>query len=132
MSDSVVPHLGSKSWVSDPSQKLSLIFAHSIASTYSQSNQYRGSITSIGYLVTQWENDPGRLVEELETALERIYGRYFDTVSVVVQHDADPDLTDYSLSFDINATVESVNYNLGVSASLKDSLLTNIRMEVNR
>lgn len=133
----LLPELGSGGWLSDPQQKLTLLFGHALASDASQSNIYDGAVTSIPDIIARYQNDVNDMVLQMDQALTTYYSRYFDSVIVISSVDADSNTTGsddgvYTLSISIEVVDSGKTYSLAVSGQLEDSKMINIIKEVNR
>lgn len=80
-----VPTLTSEGYVRDPARKVDRLLTQAFTSDYSQSNNFRGFITSVQYLIQDAGQDMNKLEESLDQALRRLFGGYFDSIDVDIQ-----------------------------------------------
>ncbi len=129
-----VPSLSASGWVTEIAEKADKLFANFFVSDYSQSNFYRGTITSLPYMVRQWGNDRHKLGPEMEDALHRYLSRYFEEVQVTVNITTDNNATDpeNSLSIEVDALVSEggKRHSIGHLISTMESKVVNI-MKIN-
>lgn len=79
-----VPHLSSKGWITDMTNKLDVLLSHFIVAEHSQSHIYFSNITSLPYLVATYGHNPDTMRDMTQSALERYLNRYFQAVEVEV------------------------------------------------
>lgn len=108
----VQPSLSTEGWLFSITRRTSKAMAYFFISEYSQSDYYKGNITSFKKLVQLYGDDVLALRSECENALNKYLNRLFDNtaeVSVTVD-DSTPDV-----ELKINATVrqDSVRYSVG-------------------
>lgn len=80
----LVPHLGGEGWVADPARQLNLLFAHALVADGNQSTIYKDTITSIPFIVAQYQDSPQNMATNLQEALTTYFSRFFATVDVEV------------------------------------------------
>ena len=98
----VLPTLSSSGFVSGIAEKADRLMSYYFASEASQSNLYRGEITSLPKQIQLLGNDEAALSTRIRTELERLFGNYFDGVEVNVNTDipnaADPNRINVTVS----------------------------------
>ena len=130
MSNVVVPQLGGAGWISDPAQQLNTMMAYAITSNYSQSTIYKGKVTSIPYILAQYQNNQAELVSHLQSSLTEYFYPVFDSVTVDVSADL-PDARRYNIYITIEVTKDSKVYNLAVTAPVDNGVLAKTLVEIN-
>lgn len=79
-----LPTLSSSGFVSGIAEKADRLMSYYFVSEDSQSNLYRGQITSLPKQIQLLGNDEQALTSRITTELERLLGSYFDGVEVNV------------------------------------------------
>lgn len=79
-----MPSLSSAGFIKDPAAKLEKVFAYFFIADYSQSNQHRGTIASLPYLIKTHGHRPEDLSDQIENTLRIVLSSYFDTADVKV------------------------------------------------
>lgn len=81
----VIPYPDLDGWEHDSQRIGELIFSHFLASNYSQTFIYQGNISSLAYLIQQYQNLPSELTTHLRTTLTNLFNRYFTSSNVEVR-----------------------------------------------
>lgn len=105
-----LPTVSSASWVTDPKDKLSRLFANTFVANHSQSNIYQGNITSVQYIAVTHGKDPVRFAAALETALTGNFQRYYDEVQVRVTPPAGDVSGRYTVLIECKVTENGIEY----------------------
>lgn len=84
MSDKLVPTLSGRGWLRTPAEKADQILSWFYVSDYSQSELFRGNITSFPYLVQRYGSDKSLLVSHTTSTLEAYFRRYMPNTFVDV------------------------------------------------
>lgn len=79
-----IPNLSTKGFVNSAPERVDLLLSYFIASEHSQSDLYHSKITSLPYLVKTYGSDPRRLSDEVQSALNKQFLRYFEGADVRV------------------------------------------------
>jgi len=77
-----LPMLSGEGWLQDPTIIMTRLFSHMFLTDYSQSNTYRGNVTSLQYILSQHGQDSTELTSAVEKAVKIYYSRYFSNVDV--------------------------------------------------
>lgn len=80
----VIPTLTVDGWDTTPLSQMSKLWEYYQASDYSQSNIFRGKITSLKYTL-QTETNPERLSDAIKSDIERLYGEFFEKVTPIIE-----------------------------------------------
>lgn len=124
MTNKPVPSLGARGWIDDPDTLIDQLFANMLTTDHSQSQLYRGQLTSLQYLVKTAGHDPRRFCEDLQIALERYIGRYFEFAQAsVTSYFLDKELNDgpYGVRIEVSAIINDRRVNLLENIQIKDS-----------
>lgn len=78
-----VPSLSIDGFINNKYAQVSKLFLYFMASKYSQSNAYYRDITSLDYILANYRNG-NELKYQIEQALMKLYGRYFDKAEILV------------------------------------------------
>lgn len=81
-----LPSLSEVGFISNKNLIMSKLFGYFMASEYSQSNTFYGSICSLKYLIAE-NTDPSSLATAIENTLTGMYSKYFDKVTVQVDQE---------------------------------------------
>lgn len=79
------PSLTSEGFVSDPQRVAAYLMTNALASDASQSNLFRGAVTSIQSIIQGAGQDVRKMTQGIQTGLEDMYRRYFDQVNFDVK-----------------------------------------------
>jgi hypothetical protein len=84
-----VPSLSLSGWVNSGSAKADYLLSWFFATNYSQSNVFRGRLSSLQYLIFRYGQTPDALVTQIQSVLTTYLSRvYPEGVYVSVTHDA--------------------------------------------
>ena len=82
MPSQVLPTMSTDGWVDSPTVKADRLFAHFLVSEYSQTALYTGNVSSLAYLIQKNKEAPMSTANEIKTALNVYFSRYYDQVEV--------------------------------------------------
>lgn len=99
----VIPVLGSAGFATDLTIKADEALTNFYVSQKSQSDMYRGSIVSLGDIISRYGNSPMDLENEVRDVLEDYFSRQFDEVNL-----------------DVNTVVKGPSIDLQIGAILRD------------
>jgi hypothetical protein len=114
MANNPVPTLTAKGWATDMETKADMLLSYYFTSQYSQSNLYRGGISSLQYQLQQWGNNPMSLQNYLQTAISTYLSKYFDSANVLITIVDPTSQQDQRMTVQVDARVTQN----GVTASL--------------
>ena len=130
-----VPHLSIDGWITNKKIKCNKIFEYFITSEYSQSVTFNGKISSLKYLLAEY-NDIDVFKGNLINTLTTLYKRYFDIVDVIVEVSLDESVATYNINIDIiinddgeEIVFSKVLYTVDGNIVNMDDLLTNLYKE---
>lgn len=127
-----VPSLSESGWLEDPFKAGGQLFAHFLASEYSQSNEYYGQINSMPYIVQQHGSKPADLCTNITASLTAVFSRYFNTdtnagnVQVTTTHNASDTVSRYNFTIDLSWNVADVTYQLGRVVTIDGSVIEKV------
>lgn len=78
----ILPTLSSSGWIEEIAEKADRVMTYFFVSEYSQSDSFKGNITSLPHLIQKFGNDPLTLKSEVSRKLQGLLERYFDEASV--------------------------------------------------
>lgn len=110
-----VPTFGPSGWSSDPKDMCANLIQHAYECDASQSNEHRGSVTSIQNIARLYGRNPQRHATELRVALLDYFGRYFDNVKIETRSIPIEDSNKYEMVVDGQVIVDNVPYSFGAS-----------------
>lgn len=103
---SAIPTLTVDGFVTNKYIQMYKLFEYFLASDFSQSNLYHGEISSLKYILAVFPTE--RLQQEIENSLQKLYGSYFDKVTV--QTWVDEQGAKMNIYVDIHAVDNNKNY----------------------
>ena len=119
-----IPHLSVDGWIKNKEIIMLKLFEHFIASEYSQSNIYQGTVVSLKYL-THNHTEVYDLQQAISLALTKMYEAYFKHVEVIITV-KEVDTANLDISIDIDAMdYDDVRYSLSKSISEIDGKVHN-------
>jgi len=122
---SAIPHLSRDGWLKDPSTMVNKLFEYFLVSEYSQSNTYRGKITSLKYILEQ-NTASDDIKSEIIKALVNMYNRYFTDILINIDI-TDDDTSMLSLAISVDVTGEDGNrYTLDKNLELNNGTIANM------
>lgn len=71
-------------WVTSSASKADYLLSHFFLSEYSQTQLYKGNVTSLQYLIQKYQVNPNILERETQATLEGYFSRYFPNVQAEV------------------------------------------------
>ncbi len=114
MSEPAIFSLGPKGIITAPEELMRMLFMHAFEADHSQSTMHQESVFSFQWLAAMHGHDPAEFSQELETGLQRYFGRYFPEGTDVSVEEIDPgERTRYWLRIDISVTHKGIPYQLG-------------------
>lgn len=123
-----LPTLTTAGWVSDVITQSTSLIDYFLMSDHSQTQFYPNEVSSMPYLIQQVGSDPSQLARRTETALERLYGRYFDRVAVEVKADKlNSQDGRYNLTIDLAVNQSGKQHRLGRMLLIGDSKIISVR-----
>lgn len=123
-----VPTLTTAGWVSDVIIQSTTLMDYFLMSDYSQTQFYPGEVSSMPHLIQEVGSEPNQLERRTQSALERLYGRYFDRVAVDVKADKfDAQDGRYNLTIDLAVVQAGKQHRLGRMLLIGDSKIISVR-----
>lgn len=107
-----VPTLSSLGWLTEPATMLDYAFADFMATNYSQSIEFRGSLSSLPWIIQKCGSDMDALEDLSKQQLEAHLNKLFDTAqvsAVVKEHPTRPGTQ--QLFFQITVIKDGVAHN---------------------
>jgi len=108
-----VPSLSTDKFIHEPLLKLDTLYTYFLASEFSQTNVYRGNISSLKYIFSNNSDNNKSLISDVDRSLTNFLERYFKEVDVYVDYDEDNN------EIKVNIKVKEVN---GDEATLGNTL----------
>ncbi len=105
-----VPSLSEDGWVNSPELMGDYLLSHFFVSDYSQTQIYLGTVSSLPYIVQQYQDDLSGLLPVVQSALSSYLSKYF--VNVIVEVNAAPNPTGSSqVGFSIYVSYQGADGN---------------------
>ena len=101
----VVATLSSEGWLKDPQNQATALMRYFLVSDYSQSDDHRGQVRSLPYYIQKGSGNFFYLREDIQLALNELFGRHFDSVEVGVK----------ILTSDDIPTIDKSRFNIDIS-----------------
>lgn len=123
-----VPTMSSSGFVEDIAEKADRLMSYYFVSESSQSNLYRGQITSLPAQIQQHGHDEVNLVEAVRNELTTYLSRFFDGMDVNVRSDL-PNKNDpnrINLTVNVIVVQDGKQYSLGRLVSVLNSKIVDI------
>jgi hypothetical protein len=123
-----VPSLSTKGFLRDPYEKADQLSADFFQNQASQTNFYKGEISSLTFLLNKHSNDSSALRAAVKDTLTTLFSRYFDMVEVDVTIQFPETKADsrFDLRVELTFMQNGITYNLGKLVEIVDSKLNNV------
>lgn len=121
--ESQVPTLTRNGWIQDSITKAQKLFIYFLHSEASQSNEFKGNITSLPHLIHLHGNSPTSMVSNLRSALIQYLGKYYDDVVVEARHDGSADNPQYTITVEITVVTNRERIGFGYLLQMSDKQL---------
>lgn len=108
---SSIPTLTIDGFVDNPKLKMSKIFEYFLLADYSQSSIFQGDVSSFKYIMATNSLDL-EIVDAMESTLTRLFERYYDSASVDVRVETNPDTNTQYLKINVVVTNNGEKYYL--------------------
>jgi len=125
----VTPSLSDDGWVFSSIKQADYVMADFLASFYSQSNIFQGKVSSYGWVMAAYNNDPPTLMDKLRSMVTALFSRYFNDVVVEVvdgSEDTNSSLVTVNIFVQF-VTADGVTQNLAQVAKINNSKFESIR-----
>lgn len=130
-----VPTLSSKGLVTQPYTKADHLFSYFLVSQASQTNMFKGHVSSLTYLVQYHAGDENGLKEAVRQSLFTLFNDFFETVAIDVEIKEPVSAAEKDKRFDLRMVVtfnqEGKPYNMARLAFIENSRVINIVNENN-
>jgi len=105
-----------------PGAMVKRIMENFMVSDNSQTFFYIGEVSSLRHIFSNFDNDIENLRVSIINALERMYGRYFDSVDAFVNAELNEDGVSVDIDMSVSVTNDGIPYTLSESVNTKDVL----------
>lgn len=127
MSVPKLPTLSSAGFIQDPAVILDRQLSYFFIADYSQSNQHRGRVASLPYLIKVHGNRPEVLVERIGTTLQNMLGAYFDSVAITADYtQTAPDSPEYDITLEGTVTQDGTQYGIARLLTISNNTLKTV------
>lgn len=130
MADNALPTLTEAGFITNKNLILAKLFGYFMASDYSQSNLFRGSIKSLKYILGM-NLSPGQFSAAVQNALQTLYEPYFESVKVVVEQ-TNEDRGMVNCYINVICTDNNKTYDLSQTVKIKDGNMTEFENNLDR
>lgn len=123
-----VPTLSTSGWVSEIAEKADKLLSYFFVSEASQTNLYKGSITSLPEILKKHGNDEHDLRRVAQSTLQRYFALHFESAEVTVNTRPTTEEGQYGLELEIDVTVLEAGkqHSLGMLVSTLNSSIMKI------
>jgi hypothetical protein len=122
-----LPTLTTAGWVDDVVTMSAKLIDYFLVSEHSQTQLYRGNITSMTYLVQRYGSEPSALADHTRSQLYNYLSHYFDEVQVNTDADnLDSANGRYNLRIDVMLTKDGQQHSLGRLLEIGDSRILGV------
>ena len=126
----VIPSLGPMGWIDSPETALNVMFAHTLASDFSQSTIYGGKVVSLAQIVAENQENKINMLQAIETVLQDYFNRFFDTAMVVAIDDGSISPV-YTIQIMVTITKSGVTYTLRENINVDNGKLSQVLKQLN-
>lgn len=122
------PSLTAEGFVKDPQRIAAMLMTNALASDASQSNLYRGAVTSIQSIIQKTGQDVRAMTQMLQNELENMYRRYFDQASFEVRIEPLSAEKPNTLNIKLEGKIVSdgVRYDLGRALMVNEGVIQKV------
>jgi hypothetical protein len=128
-----VPSLDEAGWVNTPLLMGDRLLSYFFIADYSQTELYNGNVSSLPYLITEYQGNLSGLLSGVTATLQTLFSRYFN--NVIIETNNVPNTTNSSLiGFSIYIAytgTDGVTYTLSNIIEVTNSLISNIINIIN-
>lgn len=122
-----LPTLSTAGFVQDPAVILERQLSYFFIADYSQSNQHRGRVASLPYLIKMYGNRPEVLIERIDSTLQSMLGAYFDSVSITMDYvQADTSSPEYDITLEGVVTQNGTQYGIARLLTISNNTLKTV------
>ena len=126
----VIPSLSPMGWIEAPETALNVMFAHILASDFSQSTIYAGKVVSLAQIVAENQENKINMLQAIETVLQDYFNRFFDTAMVVAIDDGSISPV-YTIQIMVTITKSGVTYTLRENINVDNGKLSQVLKQLN-
>lgn len=105
--------MSTQGWVTELSSKIDLLLSYYVSTDQEQSNVYRGSLSSLQYIVEQYSGDPLSTADQISRSIQTFLGRYYENVNAESKFELDnpsESQTTVKITLALNFTEDGVTY----------------------
>lgn len=123
MARTAVPSLSTSGWVESLIEKTDILLSHFFLADYHQSSLYKGSVTSLPWIIANYGNDQIKVTDKMRIALEQYFSRYFDSSVWQVTAEVPENAADNRMILHMYGTVmqEGKEYSVAKSVETADN-----------
>lgn len=125
-----LPMFASSGWTTSLNEKADGILSQFFEADALQSELYQGNVSSLQYLIHEYNNDPIKMVSAIRSALENLLGRYYPQgCNVEVTSDATSPTwvgSQYDIKITALVTENGTQQSFGYLVSAENSIISNI------
>jgi len=127
----VLPTLTLTGWIYDKNIIIKKLMEYFLTSDYSQSTLYYGKISSLKYLIKEYQYDKSLLIDNVKNTLENLYKRYFKEVEIEIS--IDDSTSEAVMYLDITCYDEdNKKYTLTQSFNINEDIMTKVDEKILR
>lgn len=130
MARGIIPSLSTDGFIDQGNMIMNKLFEYFLASDYSQSNNFIGTIKSLKYLLSA-NMKPNDLANKVKEALYLLYSNYFDNVSVTCDVISE-DRAKYRIYIEIKGDRDGNRHTLSKELKSTDNKIDNFENEIDK
>ena len=121
------PSLSTMGWISTVEEDINKAFDWFVASEYSQSTLFKGSVLSLPYIIAQYSTQPDRLCKGVSDSLEELYRRRgYGCAATSTYRDSATSDAGFDIVLNVIITHENTEYPLGRTLRVLDNKIIGI------
>ena len=124
---SVVPSVSTQGWLTTTGEKADRLLGYFFSSEHSQTKSYYGSISSLPYLIAEYQSKMSDLKTAISRSLNQMMSAYFEEIDIDVRIRADDDSdTKYTIYLSARIIENEETFELSNVIQIEDSVIAKI------
>ena len=124
---SVVPSMSTQGWLTTTGEKADRLLGYFFSSEYSQTKSYYGRISSLPYLIAEYQSKMSDLRTAINRSLNQMMSSYFEEIDIDVRISADDESdTKYTIYLSARIIENEETFELSNVIQIEDSVIAKI------